>query len=141
MAFEIETKIRIEATASAIWEKLIAIEKYPDWNPFIKSIKGELKPGEKIYVDLGEMKFKPKVLIFEENREFKWLGHLFFKGLFDGAHQFKIIENNDGSCTFIHAEKFKGILLPFLKKMLETDTKKQFEAMNMALKTAVEKNN
>jgi hypothetical protein len=139
MAFKIETEIKIEANPSAIWEKLVAVEKYPDWNPFIKSIKGNLKPGEKIKVDLGGMQFNPKVLIFENNKEFKWLGHIFFKGLFDGEHQFKIIENNDGTCTFTHAEKFKGILVPFLKRMLETETKSQFETMNLALKKEVEK--
>ncbi|WP_228479091.1 SRPBCC family protein [Flavobacterium soyangense] len=34
------------------------------------------------------MTFKPKVLAFETNKEFRWLGHLLFPGLFDGEHKF-----------------------------------------------------
>ena len=32
------------------------------------------------------MTFKPKILTFETNKELKWLGYLFFEGLFDGEH-------------------------------------------------------
>ena len=39
------------------------------------------------------MTFKPNILVFEENKELRWLGKLFFKGLFDGEHKFEIIDN------------------------------------------------
>ena len=36
------------------------------------------------------MRFKPRVLKAEPNRELRWLGHLGIPGLFDGEHIFTI---------------------------------------------------
>lgn len=66
------------------------------------------------------------------------MGHLFIKGLFDGEHSFELIDNLDGTTTFIQSEKFEGILIPLFKKMLDVNTKEGFESMNKALKARVE---
>ena len=58
--------------------------------------------------------------------------------IFDGEHTFKLIDNQDGTVTFIQYEHFRGILIPFMKKMLDNDTKKGFENMNEALKIRCE---
>jgi hypothetical protein len=42
--------------------------------------------------------------------------------------------------TFKQSEIFKGILVPFFKKMIENNTKKGFEAMNQKLKELAEIN-
>ena len=84
------------------------------------------------------MTFKPKILIFETNKELKWLGHLLFAGLFDGEHKFELIDNENGTTTFRQSEKFKGILVPLFKKQLDNNTKKGFEAMNKKLKELAE---
>ena len=49
MAKEIKTEILINATPEKIWSILTNFENYSNWNPFIKSIKGEVKVGNKIY--------------------------------------------------------------------------------------------
>jgi hypothetical protein len=85
------------------------------------------------------MTFTPRVLAFEKNKKFRWLGHLFIPGIFDGEHKFELKQNEDGTTSFIHSEKFRGILVPFLKKMLETTTKKGFESMNEKIKEMAER--
>ncbi len=85
------------------------------------------------------MSFTPVLLAFEPNKEFRWKGKLFVKGLFDGEHQFKLIKNTDGSTTLIHSEKFSGILVPFFSKMIDVNTRKGFEMMNEKLKELAEK--
>jgi len=144
MKKEIKSEIRIQATPERIWNILTAFDQYPTWNPFIKSIRGQVKVGEKIVVRLEPpgakgMTFKPTVLAFEENKEFKWIGHLFFTGLFDGEHRFELIDNGDGTTTFIQAERFKGILVRMLSKMLDGSTLNGFHAMNQKLKKEAEK--
>ena len=84
------------------------------------------------------MTFKPTVLAFEPNKEFRWIGHLLFPGLFDGEHIFELIGNADGTTTFIQREKFKGVLVPLFKKMLDVNTINGFNRMNTALKERVE---
>jgi hypothetical protein len=140
---EIKTEITINAPKEVVWKTFSNFENYGKWNPFIESIIGEIKVGEQIKIrltppDAKAMTFKPKVLVFEENKEFRWLGNLFFKGIFDGEHYFQLIDNQDGTTTFVHGEKFKGILVGSMGSILE-NTKKGFEMMNEALKKEVEK--
>ena len=137
MAKEIFTSIQIEATPEKVWQVLMATELYPEWNPFIKWIKGDLKVGNSIIVQIQDMKFKPKVLKLEPQKEFKWKGKLWINGLFDGTHRFHLIDNGDGTTTLEHSEKFKGILVPLLSKKLDRETQPGFEAMNVALRKKV----
>ena len=134
MKFELKTEILIHASSEKIWSILTNFEKYPEWNPFVKSLQGEVKVGEKIKVELPSMNFKPKVLIYKKENEFTWLGHFLFPGLFDGRHQFYIKDNANGTCTFYHSEKFAGILVPIFKKTLETKIIRGFEEMSLKLK-------
>ncbi|MEZ5059144.1 MAG: SRPBCC domain-containing protein [Saprospiraceae bacterium] len=138
---QIRTEIQINATPEKVWNVLTDFSAYPEWNPFVKKLEGEVEVGKVIKVALPGMNFKPLVLKFETNKELRWLGHLFFKGLFDGEHSFTLIDNQDGTTTFIHAENFAGILVPVFKKMLLNDTKPGFEKMNEALKERVERKN
>jgi hypothetical protein len=138
---QIRTEIQINATPEKVWNVLTDFSSFPEWNPFVKKLEGEVAVGNQIKISLPGMNFKPVVLKFETNKELRWLGHLFFKGLFDGEHSFTIIDNQDGTSTFVHAENFGGILVPIFKKMLLNDTKPGFEKMNQALKERVERKN
>lgn len=138
MAKQISTHITIHANLQKVWQVLTDFDSYPEWNPFIKSLKGEVAEGKIIVAKIDKMIFKPRVLVFEKEKEFKWLGHLLVKGLFDGEHRFRLAENADGTVHFEQSEKFKGILVPLFKKMLDEETKPGFEAMNRALKARCE---
>lgn len=145
MAKLLETKIIIQASAESIWNILTDFESYPQWNPFITSLTGEVQVGNKIRVRLeppnaSAMTFTPKILTKIANREFSWQGHLFIKGLFDGRHKFEIIDNGNQTCTFIHSEQFNGLLIPLLSSMLDKNTKDGFIAMNIKLKERAEAN-
>jgi hypothetical protein len=145
MSKEIKTEILIQATPEKVWSILTNFENYPNWNPFITSLIGNVKVGEKIIVRIEPpgakgMTFKPKVLAFNPNQELRWIGHLLVKGLFDGEHFFELIDNGNGTTTFRQCEKFKGILVLFFKKQLDNNTKSGFEAMNFKLKELAELN-
>lgn len=133
------SEITIHAPVGRVWQILTEFKSYPDWNPFVRSLKGIPKVGARIEVMLQPpggkpMLFKPKVLCFEENTELRWIGNLLFPGIFDGEHVFHLQENPDGSCTFQHYERFRGIVVPLLKKMLEQNTLSGFKLLNEALK-------
>lgn len=143
MATQLTTSIIINANPAKIWSVLMDFDHYNDWNPFIQSIKykNAEKDALKVVLNTGEgktMMFESKVLKNEKNRLFKWEGKLLFKGLFDGTHSFELIEQANGTTAFVHSEKFSGILVPFLKKMILVQTKNSFEVMNEALKKQCE---
>jgi hypothetical protein len=143
MAKIINTEILIQASPDKVWAILTDFEKYPEWNPFIKSLTGIVSVGNIITVKLEPpgakgMTFKPVVLAFEKNKELRWLGHLLFPGLFDGEHRFEITDNKNGTTTFRQSESFKGILVPLFNKMLDINTMDGFNMMNRKLKELAE---
>ena len=85
-----------------------------------------------------EIIFQPTVLKFEENREFRWVGKLLVKGIFDGEHYFVLSKEVGNKTKFTHGEKFRGILVYFAGKILDK-TKDGFELMNESLKIECEK--
>ncbi len=140
---QLHTEIQINASAETIWNILLDFENYKEWNPFIKSIKGDSSVGSKLIAELLQpdskpMTIKPKVTSNKPNEEFSWLGHLLIPGLFDGNHIFQLERIDDQTTRFVHKENFRGILISFLWKMLDTKTRKGFELMNEALKKRAE---
>lgn len=139
----IETEILINAKPEKVWTVLTDFEKHPTWNPFIKSIEGEKSVGKQLKVSIqspngGGMTFKPVVLTYDVNKEFRWKGKLVISGIFDGEHYFRLIDMGEGTTKFVHGEKFSGILVPLMGGALNK-TKAGFQLMNEALKRECEK--
>lgn len=140
---EILAEITIDAPVETVWDILVDFPEYANWNPFISQISGTPEPGEKLEVFIQPpgskgMSFHPRVLIFEPKRELRWLGRVFLPGIFDGEHIFQMEPVGESTTRFIQREKFTGLLVPFLWKSLDTNTRRGFHAMNEALKVKAE---
>jgi hypothetical protein len=139
----IQTEILINTDITKAWDVLMNFDNYPKWNPFITSISGEPKLGSRLTVSINPpggkgMTFKPNILTLEANKEFRWKGKLGINGIFDGEHYF-ILKSVDKDITkFIHGEKFSGLLVPFVRKMLDK-TQKGFQLMNESIKNECER--
>jgi hypothetical protein len=139
----IQTEILINTDITKVWDVLMNFDNYPKWNPFITSISGERKLGNRLTVSINPpggkgMTFKPNILTLEANKEFRWKGKLGINGIFDGEHYF-ILESVDKDITkFIHGEKFSGLLVPLVGKMLDK-TQKGFQLMNESIKNECER--
>ena len=139
----IQTEILINTDITKVWDVLMNFDNYPKWNPFITSISGEPKLGSRLTVFIkppggNGMTFKPNILTLEANKEFRWKGKLGINGIFDGEHYF-ILESVDKDITkFIHGEKFSGLLVPLVGKMMDK-TQKGFQLMNESIKKECEK--
>jgi hypothetical protein len=132
----------IDAPAERLWGVLTDLASYPQWNPFIRKIRGQPTKGERLEVCIEPpggrgMTFKLKVLNAEPNRELRWLGHLLVPGLFDGEHSFTIQPLEEDRVRFVQREAFKGVLVPLFARSLD-NTQRGFEEMNRALKERTE---
>lgn len=138
----VRTHIDIAAPASRVWQVLTDFDAYPQWNPFIVSIKGMPETGavlRNVIVNNGStMRFRPTVRAAVPGRELRWLGRLGLPGLLDGEHSFLIEETGPGSVRLTQAETFTGALVavPFVRRKL--DVHDAFAAMNSALKQRAE---
>jgi hypothetical protein len=141
---ELTSEIEIDATPERVWSVLSDFGKFPEWNPFIRSISGKAEKGERLNVTLHPsggrtINMSPTVLEAEPGRELRWIGHLGISGLFDGQHIFELKPSGTGKTTFVQRELFGGILLPFLTGMLRGETARGFSEMNTALKERAER--
>ncbi len=140
---ELRTEIEIQASDERVWQLLTDFAGFPQWNPFIRTATGEVKVGARLEVYIQPsgargMTFKPKVLRAEPNRELRWRGHLIVPGLFDGEHIFRLDSLGARGVRFTQREVFTGLLVPLFAHGLDTDTRRGFEEMNLALKERAE---
>jgi hypothetical protein len=139
---ELHTEIEIAAPVETVWHILTDLDRYHEWNPFIQRAEGEVSEGIRLNVFIqapggAGMAFRPTVTRVIPEREFRWLGHLFVSGLFDGEHIFELQPLDSSRTRFFQRERFRGILVPLLKGML-VKSEHGFRQMNEALKRQAE---
>ena len=141
---EIKSEIEINAPPQKVWQVLTDFAAFGTWNTFIPRIEGSptVKSRLKIMVNPPHGKrmiFKPVLTKVEANRELRWLGVLWrVRFLFAGEHYFQIKPLNDRSVTFIHGEKFSGLLLPLWWKFMAEQVKMGYLQFNRDLKKECE---
>jgi len=137
----ISREIKIDAPPERVWAVLTDLAAYPEWNPFIRHIQGELRVGGKLEVRIqppggAGMTFRPTVLAVDAGQELRWLVRLLRPGLHDGEHALRIEALGGGRSRFVQSETFSGLLVGFRKGTL-AKTANGFQAMNEALKARV----
>ena len=137
---ELRAAIEIDADHDTVWNVLIGFGAYPDWNPFIRWIEGAPSVGSRLRVRLQPAEGRgitmgSVVTVNVAGRVFGWLGRLGgVPHLFDGAHRFDLEPIDQGRRTrFVQSERFRGILVPFVRRSILPPTLRGFEAMNRAL--------
>ena len=142
MTLDISHQIDIEAPPDTVWQHLTDTASFPEWNPFVRSLEGELAEGGRLTVRLlahtgREMTFRPTVLCARAGSELRWRGQFLLPGILDGEHRFLLEELPGGDTRFTQSERFSGLLVGLSRGTL-TKTRHGFERMNGALKQRVE---
>ncbi len=94
-----------------VWEVLTTFDEYPDWNPFIREISGELSEGSRLSVSIQPvgghpMDFQPSLIKADKNHELRWIGRVLLRGIFDGEHYLIIEKISEEKVNLIHGENF-----------------------------------
>jgi hypothetical protein len=141
----IVTEIEINATPEQVWAVLVDFQKYPDWNPFVRKIKGEAKLGAKLSEKLAlfgknTIGMKATVADFVPNHACGWTGFLLSPKVGRGHHRLLVNQTEDGKIRFVQEEKFDGVLVDLFFPIIYKWIRPKFEAMNHALKARIEQN-
>jgi len=136
--FTIVTQIEIDAPPDVVWEVLTDFDAYPEWNPALVGMTGELEVGNtlRFSTDASDdaLTFEPVVQEVRQGEHLRWEGHLIVPGLFDGEHAFVLDPLPNGGTRLTQSESFRGLTVPFLTGWLEENTRPDFLAMNEALR-------
>ena len=135
----VHTEIVIDAQPERVWAVFADYERYPEWNPYIISMRGEWKVGGKIgilvhHLDGTEAKYQPTIYEVIPNHSLVWGTDGKYPGLLKVRHSFTIVPEGSGS-RFIHAEAIGGWKV---RGVSITGLKPEYANFNAALKKRVE---
>jgi hypothetical protein len=141
---EIHTSIVIDAPAFSVWNMLTDLASYPRWNPFITRIKGELKQGSRLDMEMTlanekDISIGPVVTDVQLERNISWSDRS-TGSLFVAEHKLEIQTLAHDRVTFFQVASFTGPIVSLVEKKLETGFRKGLEEMNLALKKVAEQN-
>jgi len=132
----VHADVLIDRPPADVWKFLSNRAAYPDWNPFITRVEGTI-----IRIVLGTGSdaavFEPTVLLVRPDQDLCWRGSVWVRGLFDGKHCIHLMAVAGGT-HLEQTEEFSGLLVGWLTKDVIEDTRRNFQAMNAAVKQRVE---
>jgi hypothetical protein len=141
-AMQLRSEIEIEAPPERVWRVVLDFARYPDWNPFIQRIEGQLAVGARLDLlvtppDGSERRVRARLSRVETAAELRWQDKLWVKGLFDGEHFIQLSPLAAERTRVISASEFRGWLVQYMGRSL-TQTARGLVGMNQALKRRVE---
>jgi hypothetical protein len=135
----IHTEVEVAAPRERVWEVLVDLARYAEWNPFMVRIDGKAEVGAKITIEIAppnmrRRKMRERVHRVIPNEELRWGAGV--RGLLLGDHYFRL-ETAGAGTRVLHYEDFTGIVVPLVKGLL-ANIQRGFEMTNEALKRRVE---
>ncbi len=140
---DVSTEIVIDASLAEVWRVLADTARYPEWNPLIREISGDMRTGGQINVTVAlpgatDSRYQAKILGFIPEHEIRWEHDLTVPRLFTGKHKFIITAMDGGRTKLRHGKEFTGLLVgPWTADHLARP-RAGFENMNKLLKLRAE---
>jgi hypothetical protein len=147
MAAELHTHIDIAATPERLWDVLMDLPAYPEWNPFVRSAEGTFAFGSSPSLTFAPLSpamrvtVKPTVLEATPGRRLRFqvrFARLGVPGLFDAEHLLTLDPRDHGVVRLWEQARFRGLLAPLMTRSLNRHGGGAFAAMNDALKVRAE---
>ena len=133
------TSIRIVATAEAVWDILIDVNSWTEWNQTVLEIEGDAAPGGMVKL---RAKANPKrtfdltVSEFDAPNRMVWTGGMAL-GLFKGERTFTIDRRGVG-VEFGMQEVYSGLISGMITRSIP-DLQPSFDEFAAALKARAER--
>lgn len=126
------TSIKINGTLSEVWHELTNFKVYPDWNPIVGRLEGEMKEGNKISTYIVPLKgtYFPVLIKYNENKELLWQGAMGAKCLLAAKHYYRLRAISETQTELQHGEYFTGLFSYFLSKSFVSTMQRTFEQHN-----------
>ena len=139
---ELRSEVEINAPLSHVYGVLTDFGSYPEWNPFLTSVSGQLEVGQKLSLEMSLPEgqtylLKPQVTQVTENAELRWQGRFVFPALLQAEHFFLLSEREASVTRVVQGQNFSGFLLRFAGNAL-TLAARGSVYLNQALKKRAE---
>jgi hypothetical protein len=138
---EIKGSIDIDAPVGKVWGVLTDLKAYPQWNPFMTQLSGDLKEGSVLDVVVKipgrkDTKFKTQLVKMVEKKEALFKGAI-IKGLLTSDHLITLESLGENKTRLFQSITFKGLMSSFAGGTIR-DSQKGLDLMNSAAKVRSE---
>ena len=140
---ELKTEIQISTAPDKVWEVLMDLPNWKNWNPIVNHIDGKLEVGQELSITMSDKKgndsksYKSTITALEEGKRFSFIGVMMSKFLFS-AERIIELKAKDGGTHFTQVEIYNGLMVPLFWKKLSDDALPMLNSMNETLKKTVE---
>jgi len=135
-------RIEIHAPIHLVWDLLVDLERYEEWNPFTYRMEGSLQEGAsiKLSVRLGGKDRTEVEQIKEVSKPHKlsWGMKLGASFLLVSLREQCLEDASDESCYYTTTQTFGGLLAPLVRFLVGRHIRTGFDEMSNALKKRAE---
>ncbi|VVB69445.1 Polyketide cyclase / dehydrase and lipid transport [uncultured archaeon] len=130
-------EIEIVADPEVVWKVMAAIDRWPDWNPDVKSasLNGELAAGSEFRWKAGPGTITSKIQQVERPRALAWTGRSL--GI-DAFHVWRL-EPRDGKTVVRTEESWDGLLVRIFRGPMQKMLQRAIDAGLLHLKAEAER--
>lgn len=140
---ELKTEIHISSSPGKVWEVLMDLPNWKNWNPIVNKIEGQLEIGQELSITMSDKKgndgknYKSTITAVEEGKRFSFIGVMMAKFLFSAERIIELKANGEGT-HFTQVEIYNGLMVPLFWKKLSEHAHPMLTSMNEGLKKTVE---
>jgi len=134
--------IDIDAPPQVVWDILVDLERYGEWNPFVTRVKGQASVGAPVTltVTMGGRVVKQRLVIrtLEPPSTLVWTIPAENSLILRGGRTQRIEDLGGGRCRYISREELLGLASPVIGLFTKTSIQRGMEAGAKALKARAE---
>jgi len=140
---EIKTEIQILSKSDKVWEILMDLPGWSDWNPIVNKIEGNLEVGAELLITMSDGKggdgkrYKSIITSIDEKKRFSFIATMMAKFMFSADRIIELEDSQEGT-LFIQREIYTGLMVSLFWKKLSTEAMAMLNSMNKALKKKAE---
>jgi len=136
---QVLTSIAIAAPVERVWTALVDAERYDEWNPIMRDVRGRFTEGSPIgfRIKVGRLTVPISAKVVRaDGTELRWEGGT---SRVKGSHYFHLEPLADGRTRLVHGEEFQGAPFVLAWPLLQGDLRTGYGALNAALKRHCER--
>lgn len=133
---KVATEIMLSAPPEKAWKILSDFGNYPEWNRFLKSVRGEVALDAKLEIDIHYYGKRVEKKIgtvsgFVAPKYFSWVwNHSWGAWFLSTEHVFRLKDKEDGRCVFFQEMYITGLGLKFRRRDMEHMARLSLEKFN-----------
>ena len=135
--------VEIEAPSERVWEILVDVDRYGDWNPFTTRVETTFEIGSPVdlYVTLGPFKLKQpeRIEAVEPPHLLVWSTKVGHRVLVSARREQRLEALGETRCRYLTTDAFSGLLTPLVILLFGRLVRRGFNDMAWSLKKFAER--